>query len=181
MRLVRLLPFILLFLNLSCSKSSLYEIYTLFNPKLKAAKNRIEESIGREAEFSFRLLADSSRHSLSAFKGKTIFLNFWATWCPPCVAEIPELNKIFAHYGDKVVVIGISDENTERLKSFLKRHKTDYINGFVSRSDKLNEPFRQMRRGRPLSFLIDPNGIICKAYMYPVTLNEVKEDMEEIR
>ncbi len=82
MRLVRLLPFILLFLNLSCSKSSLFEIYTLFNPKLKAAKNRIDESIGREAEFSFRLVADSSRHSLSAFKGKTIFLNFWAPGAP---------------------------------------------------------------------------------------------------
>ncbi len=179
MRTVKLLPLLWFVFTISCSKSSLFELYTLFSPKVKMAQKRIDESMGKSAGLSFRLVSDSSRHSLNEFRGKTVFLNFWATWCAPCIEEIPELNKMATRHGDKIIVIGISDENTEKIRAFLKKHQTGYLNGFTGKSDPLNEPYRHMRRGRPLSFLIDPDGVIKKAYLFPVTLDEIEEDLEE--
>ena len=75
-------------------------------------------------------------HSLSDYKGKTIFLNFWATWCPPCRAEMPDIQKIYESYrteGDNaLIVLGVAapnygDEKDEKgIKSFLEENGYTY-------------------------------------------------------
>ncbi|WP_122642147.1 cytochrome c biogenesis protein/redoxin [Luxibacter massiliensis] len=75
-------------------------------------------------------------HRLSDYKGKTVFLNFWATWCPPCRAEMPDIQKLFESYQEEenpeVVVLGIagpdygSEKSVEEVKGFLEENGYTY-------------------------------------------------------
>jgi thiol-disulfide isomerase/thioredoxin len=55
-------------------------------------------------------------------RDKVIFLNFWATWCPPCVAELPEIQKLYEKWGDKVFFMLATDESPEVVKAFMEKH-----------------------------------------------------------
>jgi len=72
---------------------------------------------------------DGGALDTSAFSGKVVVVNFWATWCVPCIAEIPGFNKLNQQLGGKgVVVLGVSmdEEGAERVRPFLKKHPMDY-------------------------------------------------------
>ena len=92
----------------------------------------------------------------STFKGKVIVLNFWATWCSPCVHEIPDLNRIHQEMKDDVVVVGISREPVSTIKEFTQNHKMDYkvCSGSIS-----SAPFVMVLK-IPTTFIIDQNGKI---------------------
>lgn len=64
---------------------------------------------------------DGNITNLKQAKGEIIIINFWATWCPPCIAEMPSLQDIFDRYGKKVNFFFVSSESTDRLKSFLSK------------------------------------------------------------
>jgi peroxiredoxin len=65
--------------------------------------------------------------TLSSLKGKVVIVNFWATWCPPCRKEMPDLETIYNKYKDQgLVVLGISDEDLTKVAPFIKDHKYDY-------------------------------------------------------
>lgn len=65
---------------------------------------------------------DGNIHSLEEFKGKVIFLNFWATWCPPCVAEMPSIDKLHEEMGNDVAFVLLSfDDDFVKAKDFDKR------------------------------------------------------------
>jgi cytochrome c biogenesis protein CcmG/thiol:disulfide interchange protein DsbE len=64
---------------------------------------------------------------LESFRGKIIFLNFWATWCPPCKVEIPDLIQLQTKYSDDVVILGVSiDDTAEQLKPFAAEYRVNY-------------------------------------------------------
>ncbi|WP_431165357.1 TlpA family protein disulfide reductase [Tenacibaculum halocynthiae] len=58
-------------------------------------------------------------------KNKVVFINFWATWCPPCLAEIPSIQKLYNDYKDEVVFIFVSNEKREVINAFYKKHNYD--------------------------------------------------------
>ncbi|HMM11063.1 MAG TPA: redoxin domain-containing protein [Bacteroidales bacterium] len=58
---------------------------------------------------------------LSTYKGKPIFLNFWATWCPPCIAEMPDIQNLYNDYGQSVAFLLITDESPLVVQSFMQR------------------------------------------------------------
>jgi thiol:disulfide interchange protein len=73
---------------------------------------------------------DGGALDTSAFSGKVVVVNFWATWCVPCIEEIPGFNKLNQQLGGKgVVVLGVSmdEEGAERVRPFLKKHPMDYL------------------------------------------------------
>jgi thiol:disulfide interchange protein DsbD len=73
---------------------------------------------------------DGGALDTSAFNGKVVVVNFWATWCVPCIQEIPGFNKLNQQLGGKgVVVLGVSmdEEGAERVRPFLQRHPMDYL------------------------------------------------------
>ncbi|NOU45845.1 MAG: TlpA family protein disulfide reductase [Bacteroidales bacterium] len=70
----------------------------------------------------------------SDFAGKPIFINFWATWCPPCVAELPEIMDLYLAYRDDVVFLLITDESPETVRAFMKQKNYDLPVYFIQSS-----------------------------------------------
>jgi peroxiredoxin len=99
---------------------------------------------------------------LSGFRGKYVLLDFWASWCGPCKAEIPNIQSINELYSkDKLVVIGISiDKDKQSLLSFLKKNNISFKQ--IYDKDKTIAEVYNVNY-IPMSFLINPDGIIIAA------------------
>lgn len=102
---------------------------------------------------------DGQTVELSKLRGKRVVLDFWATWCPPCVKEIPHFVRLFNETSrDDLWVIGISSESESQLKSFVGKHGVSYPIAAV-KDDALPSPYKDIR-SIPTTFFIDRNGII---------------------
>jgi thiol-disulfide isomerase/thioredoxin len=69
------------------------------------------------------------RRKLSEFRGKVVLLNFWSTWCPPCTAEIPALNKVYRDYGARgfiVVAVAMDERGWAAVTPFVTQFRMDY-------------------------------------------------------
>ncbi len=89
-------------------------------------------------------------------KGKVIFLNYWGTFCPPCIAEMPEIQEIYNEYGDRVMFILISAEPTGKVHNFLEQHGYDLPAYFGGR----NMPEKLSVRSIPTTFILSKEGKI---------------------
>src|SRR4051812_31251436 len=89
-------------------------------------------------------------------KGKFVLIDFWATWCGPCRKAIPELNEFHKKFGDKLVVIGVSDETEAKVEA-MTDPKITYFSALDSkaRTKKAYEV-----KGIPHVVIIDPQGIV---------------------
>ena len=106
-------------------------------------------------------------HTLSEYRGKTVFLNFWATWCPPCRNEMPDIQKIYEEYqvkeDDSVIILGIAAPNLGRegtedeIADFLKENGYTY----PVLMDETGEIFSKFGiRSYPTTFMIDKQGFV---------------------
>ncbi len=76
-----------------------------------------------DKDWQVRFVEDGSKiFNLEEYKGKPIFINFWATWCPPCIAEMPSIQNLYDNYKDKVNFIFINNEEIEIVETFMNRH-----------------------------------------------------------
>ncbi|MBP7370139.1 MAG: TlpA family protein disulfide reductase [Arenimonas sp.] len=110
---------------------------------------------------------------LSAYKDKWVVVNFWATWCGPCLKEIPEFNA-FAKKNSNVQFIGLAYEEIERadMQAFLKNHPIDYP---IAIMDVYNPPKDfETPRGLPMTVLIAPGGAVAKTFLGPVTGEKIQ-------
>ena len=133
---------------ISEAKSFLYEIDSL--------------GIGKPApDFSATDL-DGNSYSLSKMKGKVVLLEFWATWCGPCLPEIPYLKKVYKKFEtEDFVMIGISfDNDIEALKEVVRKENMDWPQVLQTKSfeDAISKSYNV--RGIPKSYIIDKNGLI---------------------
>lgn len=115
------------------------------------------------------------KHSLKDYRDKDVILVFWATWCGPCIMEIPHLNALRSKVSeDKLAILAISNEPESLVKKFAERKKINYTVFSVDSQD-MPTPFSDIEY-LPSSFFIDHNGIIKLATTG--TLNQ--DDMEAI-
>jgi thiol-disulfide isomerase/thioredoxin len=89
--------------------------------------------------------------------GKVVLIDFWATWCPPCRATIPELNDLQAKFKDDLVVIGVGDEPVDTLKTFMQKTKMDYAVA-TDPEKKMNSAIHVS--GIPHVILISTDGVV---------------------
>lgn len=123
----------------------------------RSGMNHFEDWKGVAApDFSVTTL-DGKTIQLSELKGKRVIVDFWATWCPPCVREIPHFIKLKSESSaDELVLVGISSEDEDTLKSFVKKKGINYS---IASADNLPAPYDEVR-SIPTTFFIDRKGII---------------------
>ncbi len=104
--------------------------------------------------------------NLSEFKGKVVLLNFWATWCPPCVKEMPSMQRLYEHFegqGFEIVAINAGESSTA-VSSFLLELDTELT--FPILLDEKNRSFREFKlRGLPMSLLIGRDGEVAETIL----------------
>jgi thiol-disulfide isomerase/thioredoxin len=107
-------------------------------------------------DWSMRLVSKTDKKSvtLGDFQGKVVFLNFWATWCPPCIAEMPSMQELYDEYKDDVAFVLVSNESVEVVTDFFGKH--DY--SFPVYSLKTGVPAIFETSTIPSTYLIGPNG-----------------------
>ena len=118
--------------------------------------------------------------SLSDFRGKWVIVNYWATWCPPCLEEIPDLVQLYEDNRDTLVVLGVDFEevNTEYLKEFVDSHLMSYP---VVRSEPLPVTPLGPVLGLPTTYIISPEGERVARQEGPVTREAIEAYLERKR
>ena len=99
----------------------------------------------------------SERIDLADYRGRAVIVNVWATWCGPCLREMPALSSVQRRYGDELVVLFISDETNTVLRAFVA--EKGYTGTFARvNAATLEGPFTAARFQRPVSVLIGRDG-----------------------
>ena len=120
---------------------------------------------------------------LASFKGKPIVLNFWATWCGPCRAEIPslvELQTAYMEQGKDVVILGISvDDPVEKLKPYASQMKMNYPVLVGNGRDDVQDAFGPLW-GIPVTVFIDREGRIAKKHSGIASKEQFEQEIKAL-
>jgi thiol-disulfide isomerase/thioredoxin len=120
--------------------------------------------------------------NLSSYQGKWVVVNYWATWCPPCIIEMPELQAFHDRHAaaDDAIVLGI---NTELIgKQQLQQFLDDY---FISYPTFVSKPTQQSELGLipglPTTFLVTPQGKVVARQVGPVTQEMIEQFIKKFQ
>lgn len=127
-----------------------------FSPSSIAAEKQKELS-----DYHWELINHNGQLiNLEEKKGQVIIVNMWATWCPPCVAEMPSFQKLYEDYGDKVSFLFVAKDQKDKVAAFLA--KKDYT--LPVYYEKSKTPIAFESNSIPMSFLVDKAGLIKIAH-----------------
>lgn len=123
-----------------------------FSPSINKESER--ETLENYNWSLYNLKTDETK-SFNEYKGKVVFVNFWATWCPSCVAEMPMIQSLYNDYKDKVAFLLVSNEEKQKILDYYTENKYN-LPAYHSIS---NPPKNFLKTNAiPYSFLIDKNG-----------------------
>jgi peroxiredoxin len=160
---------------------------TASNEPLAASDGQVSQDAGcgpgsPKANLDFTLKdMDGKKVNLADFKGKVVLLNFWATWCPPCLAEIPGFVDLQARYREHgLVIVGISvDDPIEKLKPFAQQFKMNYPVLAGVDEDGVQEAYGPLV-GIPVSVLISRNGLVCKKFIGGASKQQFEREIKAL-
>jgi thiol-disulfide isomerase/thioredoxin len=126
------------------------------------AMGKAPDSSKAQKAIDFTLMDLNGRsHTLSEYKGKIVFLNFWASWCGPCRAEMPSMQKLYETWDkNKFEMLAVNlGEDEERVREFARENGYSFPI-LLEREEKVAEKY--MIRGIPTTFLIDEHGNVIE-------------------
>jgi thiol-disulfide isomerase/thioredoxin len=138
-------------------------------------------AVGKPARLDFKLKdMNGVDVKLDSFKGKVILLNFWATWCGPCKAEIPSLVELQEKYADDLVVLGFSvDDTPEKMKPYSEEYKVNYPLLVGNGREDVQNAFGPLL-GIPVSVIIGRDGIIAKKHTGIATKEQFEREIQSL-
>lgn len=184
-----------IFLLVSCSKVEKQAEKAPQKEEIKENKNNsttkknlekkevVDTMIGKIAANIDLVDLDGNKTTLETYKGKVIMLNFWATWCGPCRAEIPDFIKMYEkHEKDGLVIVGISGfrEDIESIKKYVSENSMNYPILFVEKDavETLVKNYGGIQ-GIPTTFLIDKKGVIRFKWVGPKSEEKFMEEVNK--
>jgi thiol-disulfide isomerase/thioredoxin len=132
-----------------------------------ASATAVASETQKVENFSFKDI-DGKVHQFSEYQGKWVIVNYWATFCGPCVAEIPALNSVAKRFKDKAVVLGMEagETPTDELKQFMDQKKMAYP--VIPTQDSTMFSLGLVY-GVPTTFIVNPEGEIVDTHMGAIT------------
>ena len=138
------------------------------------------QTLGTQTLFASKFSDVSGKNqAISQWKDKVIVVNFWATWCPPCREEMPELSRLQEQYQDRgLVVLGISTDELDKIREFVKENPVSYplLSGEIDAMN-LGLSLGNDKGVLPYTVIIKPDGSIAKSYFGRVNQALLKETL----
>ncbi|MES9738997.1 redoxin domain-containing protein [Peribacillus frigoritolerans] len=137
--------------------------------------------IGAKApNFSLKTL-DGKQVELSDYEGKKVMLNFWATWCPPCKKEMPDMERYTQQAGDDVVVLAVNIDPENDVQAFVEDNGITFTIPLDSQSAKnpVNERYKIL--SIPTTYFIDKKGIIRNKVISAMTLKDMERNINSMQ
>ena len=142
-----------------------------------------EEIVGLEIgnlapDFQLTTL-DGDEVSLSDFRGKRVLINFWATWCPPCRAEMPDIEEFYLNHDVVVLAVNLTDEepSTQQVQDFVDEF---YLSFPILLDETLSVATTYEIHPIPTSFLVDSNGVIQNKAFGALTYEQMVDGFEKM-
>lgn len=122
---------------------------------------------------------DGGQFDLAEHRGQWVLVNFWATWCSPCLKEMPELSALDA-MREHISVVGLAQEDisADEMRAFLEKHPVVYPIAIVGLEQSL--PGFDAPTGLPMTYLVAPDGTLAKRYAGVLSATTVEADIAEL-
>ncbi len=137
-------------------------------PVMKAMAAEVNE---KAPDFSLKTL-EGKEVKLSDFKGKKVMINFWATWCPPCKAEMPAMQQLYNQANGYFDILAINIDPQNDVKGFVSENRLTFPI-LLDESGKTNQGYSII--SIPTTFLINEKGIIEKKHIGAMTFEQMEE------
>ncbi|HXB66737.1 MAG TPA: TlpA disulfide reductase family protein [Candidatus Acidoferrales bacterium] len=150
----------------------------LSDPQYAAALAKLESDdlARRDADFTLADL-EGKQWTLKGLRGSVVLVNFWATWCPPCRKEIPDLDALYKRFKDQgLVILAISDEEAGKVKPFVAQQKSGYP-VLLDAGGSVNKLFRV--EGIPKTFVYDREGKLAAQSIDMRTMKQFLEMLQQ--
>jgi len=111
--------------------------------------------------------------SLERYRGRVVLMNLWASWCPPCRAEMPDLQRLANSYGDdSLAVVGVNEgESAERAREFAQALQIGFPI-WIDSSQRYGRTYAAL--GLPTTVIVDRRGIVVKGFDGPLTYDQMR-------
>jgi len=131
---------------------------------------------------------EGDRHRLSDFRGQVVYLNFWATWCVPCQAELPDIDRLQSEYGERLAVIEVNrGQSTGTARDFFEALGTldggkgvDFAVNGLDPDETLYERYLTLPiQAMPISVIIDERGVVSELANGQLRYDDMKEAVDK--